>query len=102
MKVNYFIVLPKFPRIFQKLPNFQITLSLNYFKFDLSMGVKWWFARNLLIPVTTCATAHFIPIVQLPISLNQKTKDKKMTQPEITCSKLTIETVEQGVKYVQS
>ena len=25
-----------------------------------------------------------------------------MTQPAITCSKLTIETVEQGVKYVQS
>ena len=24
------------------------------------------------------------------------------TQPAITCSKLTIETVEQGVKYVQS
>ena len=24
------------------------------------------------------------------------------TQPEITCSKLTIETLEQGVKYVQS
>ena len=24
------------------------------------------------------------------------------TQPVITCSKLTIETVEQGVKYVQS
>ena len=25
-----------------------------------------------------------------------------LTQPAITCSKLTIETVEQGVKYVQS
>ena len=25
-----------------------------------------------------------------------------ITQPEITCSKLTIETLEQGVKYVQS
>ena len=24
------------------------------------------------------------------------------TQPEITCSKLTIETLEQGVRYVQS
>ena len=31
-------------------------------------------------------------------------KDKKLdyTQPAITCSKLTIETLEQGVKYVQS
>ena len=27
---------------------------------------------------------------------------EKCTQPAITCSKLTIETVEQGVKYVQS
>ena len=26
----------------------------------------------------------------------------KVTQPAITCSKLTIETLEQGVKYVQS
>ena len=26
----------------------------------------------------------------------------QVTQPAITCSKLTIETVEQGVKYVQS
>ena len=27
---------------------------------------------------------------------------KGSTQPTITCSKLTIETIEQGVKYVQS
>ena len=27
---------------------------------------------------------------------------RQTTQPTITCSKLTIETVEQGVKYVQS
>ena len=27
---------------------------------------------------------------------------KEFTQPAITCSKLTIETLEQGVKYVQS
>ena len=26
----------------------------------------------------------------------------KPTQPAITCSKLTIETIEKGVKYVQS
>ena len=31
------------------------------------------------------------------------TKSKnKYTQPAIACSKLTIETLEQGVKYVQS
>ena len=29
-------------------------------------------------------------------------KVKYITQPAIACSKLTIETLEQGVKYVQS
>ena len=29
-------------------------------------------------------------------------KEEKSTQPAFTCSKLTIETLEQGVKYVQS
>ena len=28
--------------------------------------------------------------------------EKEQSQPAITCSKLTIETLEQGVKYVQS
>ena len=27
---------------------------------------------------------------------------KEITQPAVTCSKLTIETLEQGVRYVQS
>ena len=35
---------------------------------------------------------------------NKKVRDVilNLTQPAITCSKLTIETLEQGVKYVQS
>ena len=32
----------------------------------------------------------------------QKCMTKFYTQPAITCSKITIETLEQGVKYVQS
>ena len=36
------------------------------------------------------------------ISLNDCNSTKVHTQPTITCSKLTIETLEQGVKYVQS
>ena len=32
----------------------------------------------------------------------QKTYVKALTQPAFTCSKLTIETLEQVVKYVQS
>ena len=31
-----------------------------------------------------------------------KNQGNVITQPAITCSKLTIETLEQGVKYVQS
>ena len=31
-----------------------------------------------------------------------KRNNVAITQPAITCSKLTIETLEQGVKYVQS
>ena len=31
-----------------------------------------------------------------------KVNNKNTTQPAITCSKLTIETPEKGVKYVQS
>ena len=29
-------------------------------------------------------------------------RQNSVTQPAFTCSKLTIETIEQGVKYVQS
>ena len=29
-------------------------------------------------------------------------KEKEITQPAFTCSKLTIQTLEQGVKHVQS
>ena len=32
----------------------------------------------------------------------KKNHSKDKTQPAFTCSKLTIETLEQGVKYVQS
>ena len=35
----------------------------------------------------------FFPLFQNP---------REQTQPPFTCSKLTIETLEQGVKYVQS
>ena len=52
--------------------------------------------------------------VQLPLFIDKRQSDKshvcknvqqtlkKATQTAITCSKLTIETLEQGVKYVQS
>ena len=41
--------------------------------------------------------------VQISVDgLEKKSKINKRAQPAITCSKLTIETLEQGVKYVQS
>ena len=36
------------------------------------------------------------------LDLSYKVLDIKVTQPAFTCSKLTIKTLEQGVKYVQS
>ena len=38
----------------------------------------------------------------LALPSNQLVHDFSFTQPAITCSNLTIETLEQGVKYVQS
>ena len=35
-------------------------------------------------------------------SENRERKRRSLSQPAITCSKLTIETLEQGVEYVQS
>ena len=45
-------------------------------------------------------TKTLIIMTQLPLSLLSLLE--LVSQPTITCSKLTIETVEQGVKYVQS
>ena len=42
-----------------------------------------------------------IKIISIPKKQLEKIKFK-LTQPAVTCSKLTIETVEQGVKCVQS
>ena len=39
----------------------------------------------------------------LPYSIQkQANPEQEITQPTITCSKLTIEALEQGVKYAQS
>ena len=40
--------------------------------------------------------------MQAMLNGNGSKKTKVTSQPAITCSKLTIETLEQGVKYVQS
>ena len=43
-----------------------------------------------------------LPFSDAHISSHCENVESHITQPAITCSKLTIETLEQGVKYVQS
>ena len=52
-------------------------------------------SRDILILITEFLE-HLIPAI-FCLKVTRKT-----SQPAITCSKLTIETLEQGVKYVQS
>ena len=46
----------------------------------------------------TTFTPHFDVVISGMVTCVHK----RSTQPAFTCSKLTIETLEQGVKYVQS
>ena len=56
--------------------------------------------------ITFCQNSGTIIMFSLPIYLIQMNGNTHCglidTQPAITCSKLTIETLEQGVKYGQS
>ena len=51
-----------------------------------------------------CFPPHlFFTVLMLLKVFAQKTVEyQKLTQPAFTCSNLSIETIEQGVKYVQS
>ena len=51
--------------------------------------------------VNVCGVAVIFPAIMMP-NFTEKIRKRKITQPAFTCSKLTIETLEQGVKYVQS
>ena len=44
----------------------------------------------------------FLSLNSIPSFMSVSLLDLEFSQPAITCSKLTIETLEQGVKYVQS
>ena len=52
--------------------------------------------EQLAYPIDICV---FKMKIETP---KQWVKSIKRTQPRFTCSELTIETLEQGVKYVQS
>ena len=64
------------------------------------MNFQFWFAEHLAFRISyfkdlQCFFSKFLAPLTMIV-------DPKVNQPAITCSKLTIETLEQGVKYVQS
>ena len=73
--------------------------NISYF-LDIS-GIFNYRLREVcrIMPYAVCRIG-FCRII-LRISLYKHKNIKVNTQPAITCSKLTIETLEQGVKYVQ-
>ena len=60
------------------------------------------FFQNLSGCTTPLTNFIFIAYPKRPKSVSYFYKKLNLTQPVFTCSKLTIETLEQGVKYVQS
>ena len=62
--------------------------------------------NNLVIiseTVDFCAGQNFLSRIKQSLHFTSYiSNDQMITQSAITCSKLTIETLEQGVKYVQS
>ena len=71
-------------------------LSKLWKNFSLKNYIVVYFEENKQLP---CQPS----VVKIGITINQKSVvDVIAIQSAITCSKLTIETLEQGVKYVQS
>ena len=69
--------------------------------------------KNLIVATNTSQCSYFIVSLANPLWINTSSWDHSFskryfsymcvrTQQVITCSKLTIETLEQGVKYIQS
>ena len=67
--------------------------SITFYKFDvkLTLGIRFW----------NCKFFLELFLHQWSVSIYKLT-ERTLSQPAVTCSKLTIETLEQGVKYVQS
>ena len=57
---------------------------------------------NEIITINFSISNIFVSLKQSSFRKKVSLKKVKISQPAITCSKLTIETLEQGVKYVQS
>ena len=70
-------------------------IKLNYFKTLETL-------KNIANFHNIVPTSEFSLIVDIFGGHSIFNFKKKTAQPAITCSKLTIETLEQGVKYVQS
>ena len=95
--LQLFSFLPLFLNRFQKWKNyskmFEGSLFHTHFHpFSDSQSFLWW----LKLINSFCASCY------LKIILWEHPSISHTHQPAITCSKLTIETLDQGVKYVQS
>ena len=76
-----------------------------------AMTMKLKIGRNKLVkyhcttyrpePVSRKSRNEFVKIIVL-LNLSESIPNVKFNQPTFTCLKLTIKTLEQGVKYVQS
>ena len=56
----------------------------------------------LLFLLRSCQTAISFALPSTNLLISEKLDIRPASQPAFTCSQLTIETLEQGVKYVQS
>ena len=68
---------------------------------SLTLGLTWNICDVIIKPIfksNVVIRSCFIEVIFITRVLRNSTT----SQPAITCSKLTIETLEQGVKYVQS
>ena len=70
----------------------------------LDIHKKYWRTRDTLrtLLVKPCALITYMTVGQHIFSWYNLIKWSTVSQLAITCSKLTIETLEQGVKFVQS
>ena len=69
--------------------------DLRYFDIDVKASKKSFNEDRVICYMRACVNTKFLAFPQLTLLLT-------LTQPAFTLSKLTIETLRQGVKYVRS
>ena len=63
--------------------------------------MKCFFSRIICVRSTFQGAEIVLPKLEI-VTLHETSIKTFSTQPTVTCSKLTIKTLEQGMKYVQS